>query len=171
MVPYLNKAGLENQSLAIRSLWFKMTLVGHTTPSGNAKFYSDTAGVFGYVEGDTLTGEDSDTGFTTLDYNGDPTVVGILVACGDAVELVDVRVPQKTIVGGTGWTSPGGTETSNGVTADITITKEGTGDDGVTTSSNLSFTLSIAQLDLDANISNHTFWVNVVYKASQSVTG
>ena len=170
-VPYLNKVGLENQDLLIKSIWVKMTLKGHTTPAGNTKFYSDTAGVYGYVQGDTETDIDTDTGFTTLDYDSDPTVVGILVACGDADQLIDVLVPKTGITAGTGWTTPCGTQTEQGVTADITVTKEGTGDDGVTTSSNISVTLSIANLDLDANISTHVFWVNFVYKCTQSVTG
>ncbi len=135
--PFLKSAELENFALNLGRVYSLLTITGNTTDASSSAT-SSNPGVRIFIEEGTDSGTpnsvDSDNGFTTLDDDADPAVIGLLVMCADAAEFYECTVRKI----------------SGDLTA-ATITKEGTGDDAVTTNSNLSVTASLAGVDIDAN--------------------
>lgn len=135
--PFLAAADLESFRLGLGYIYSLLTITGNTTDASSSAS-SANPGVRIFIEEGTDSGTpntvDSDNGFTTLDDDADPAVVGLLAMCADASEFYECVVRKF----------------SGDLTA-ATITKEATGDDAVTTSYNLSVTASLAGVDIDAN--------------------
>lgn len=158
--PFLKSGYIETQNIQIKRIAVKCTLVGNTV---KASIYgnTDTPDTRAYVEingvqpstggAGALFLEDAGATFGTLDSDAAPSTIGVLLKVGDAIEIVSVTVPTLTI-------------SSNAMTAGV-VTLKGTSSTGVTASSNIAFVVSGTSLDLDADVSNHSFWVDVVYKS------
>jgi len=158
--PFLKSGPIETQNIQIRRIAVKVTLIGNTvktsiygnTDTPDTRAYVEINGVQPSTSGTgALFLEDAGATFGTLDSDAAPSTIGILLKVGDAIELVKAEVPTLTI-------------SSNAMTAGV-ITKAGASTTGVTASNNIAFVVSGTNLDLDADVSNHIFWVDVTYKA------
>lgn len=156
------KAEFEQNALALKTIWVKCSIVGSQTQA-SIKTYADGS-VLVYHEDDTrtVTAVDAGIGYalTDLDNDSAPAVLGFLVPVGDASEICEISVPSNGIVN---------TSLSAGMTAGV-ATLKGASSTGVTTSGNISFTLSCTTLDIDednATTPNCVFWVRIVYRSTQ----
>lgn len=110
-------------------------------------------------DGLTYTSIDSDCGFdaTALDNDAAPAVFGFIATVGDAEELLGFEVIPNSIVNG-------GTLA---MTALGTVTKKGTGSDGVTSNGNISLVFGCTGLNSDAEIATCDFTLRVTYRPTQ----
>jgi hypothetical protein len=154
VTPHLSSASAEQFRLQLGRLWSYFTLTNGNTVDASVVATSVNPAFKIFTEAGTDSGApdtvDSGNGFTTLDTDADPAIVGFLGMVGDALEFYGPG-PQFY-------------EHSGDITA-VTWTLEGTGTTGITASKNLAFTGSFAGVDLDAaNTNVHKFSLEVFYR-------
>ncbi len=161
----LGKAEFEQSKLQTQKLLINVGIWTHQTQASIKTYCKNIPSVLVYHEDDTrtVTAVDSDVGFalTDLDNDAPPAVLGLLVPVGDAAELVGVELVTNSITS-TSMTAP--------MTALGTVTRKGTGSDGVTTNKNLSLIFECTSLNIDednATAENNAFWLRVTYRPEQ----
>lgn len=172
----LGTSAVEQNKLQYESLILKIGIITHTTQASIKTFCVNNNDVYVYHEDDsrTVTAIDSGIGFalTDLDNDAAPAVLGFLVKCGDAAELIGVELVTNSIksVAMTAPMTALGTVTFKGAAgAAGAVTKNGTSLDptGVTASYNIAFVASLTSLDIDedaATAINNEFSLRVTYR-------
>lgn len=152
VTPHVNSTAAESFRLSLGYVWSYFTITGNTTDASSSATTKNPAFKI-FIEEGSDSGDpaviDSDNGFSTLDDDTAPNVVGFLVMVGDAEEFYGPG-PELYVHSGD-------------ITA-VAWTLEGTGDDGVTTSGNLSVTGAFTGLDIDANTNVQKFSLKAFYR-------
>lgn len=148
--PHLKSSDLESFRLRLGHVFSLFTITGNTTDA-NSSATSANPGVLLYIEEGTDSGDptvaDSGNGFTTLDDDASPAVVGVLVMCGDADTFYDAYVRKFS-----------GDLTSQA------CTKAGASTTGVTASYNLSMTFALTGVDIDNDTNVQKLGFEAFYK-------
>lgn len=131
----------------------KVTLKCNTTDA-SIRGLSDLGGdVLIFTEEDGQT-PPSDASFPTLDDDAAPGIIGVYAYVQDARELVSATIDAGSIKNG------GSLAMSAGV-----VTREGdvSASPGVTATKNISLSVSCTGLDMDSEVADTTFILNLTY--------
>jgi hypothetical protein len=148
--PHLASSSAENFRLKLGRLWSLFTITGNTTDASSSAVTVNPSYKIFIEEGSdsgTASTVDSGANMTTLDDDADPAIVGFIGVVGDAAEFYTV-VTNKI---------------SGDLTA-ATFTKCGASSSGVTASSNLAYSQSMAGVDIDANTNVQVFTQECFYR-------
>ncbi len=155
LASYHKNESLNQMNLKRKYGMFVVTLNGSATLA-NITTSTDVGAAGAKVYAETISGtqptitEDTGANFVAIDSEAAPSVVGILVRCGDALRMIGK--PRVTVV------------SSATMTAGVS-TLAGTSLSGVTALGNLAFTVSCTTLDLDSGTATTTFLVEFWYDA------
>lgn len=164
--PVLKSSGLDNALWKTHDLWVLGTLLSAAADT-NVRGYTDTQDANLYLEiggvqpsnavasTSVLYLADAGAGFPTLDSNAAPAIIGSVIYCQDADQLIIQEVPTALIVSGT-------------MTAGV-VTKRGASSTGISASYNICTSISCTNLDLDSGAATSTFYLHTIWKSRLAV--